>query len=88
MKKNNLILALISLFVFALIVTILPLNIAQAGLWDMQGETLGEIETTFETVGTTDKPEELVVEVIKLFLGFVGLIAIAILIWGGLTTKD
>ncbi len=49
----------------------------------MQGETLGEIETTFETVGTTDEPEKLIVEVIKIFLSFVGIIAVAILIWVG-----
>ena len=83
MKKNSLILAFISLFIFAFIATILSPSIAQAGLWDMQDGTLGEIKTTFESVSTTDEPEELAIEVIKLFLGFVGLIAIAILIWGG-----
>ena len=83
MKKNNLILAIISFFIFAFIFTLLPNYSAQAGLWDMQKDTLGEIETTFENVGTTDDPEEIVIEVIKIFLGFVGLIVIVILIWGG-----
>ena len=83
MKKNKLVLAFIPLFILALVLTVLPFNLVQAGLWDMQDDTLSKIETTFEDVGTTDDPEELVVEIIKVFLGFIGLIAVIIIIWGG-----
>ncbi|MEA3449721.1 MAG: hypothetical protein U9Q85_01965 [Patescibacteria group bacterium] len=83
MKKNRLILAFIYLSMFAFIAIALPVNIARAGLWDMQNDTLSQIETTFKDVTPTDEPEKIIVEVIKIFLGFVGLITVAILIWGG-----
>jgi hypothetical protein len=83
MKKNKLVLVIFPFIVFGLILLIIPFSSVQAGLWDMQQEALGETGTTFDAIGETDDPGALVVEIIKIFLGFIGLIVIVILIWGG-----
>ena len=83
MKKNKLILVFLPGLILMAFMVFVSGQPALAGLWGMQQETLSGIDQTFDVTGEVNDPGKIVIRVIKVFLGFVGLIAVIILIWGG-----